>query len=221
VTRLVVDRGANAAYDEQFHEGVNVIRGENSSGKSTILNFIYYGLGGDLADWSEAALLCTRVTLEVRINDKPATLSREISRNFGQPMEIFGGPYQLATRAPKSEWVRYPYRRSVNLESFSQALFRLLDIPEVVNDTSGTLTMHQILRLLYSDQLSPVEHIFRLDSRFDTPILRDTVGRLLCGAQAVYDLYQRHLQIRSAVRQIERAQDRRALPVTKCPPRTG
>ncbi len=56
VTRLVVLRNQHRAYDETFHEGVNVIRGENSSGKSTILNCIYYGLGGDLADWSETAL---------------------------------------------------------------------------------------------------------------------------------------------------------------------
>jgi hypothetical protein len=63
VTRMVVERIDRAVYDERFHEGVNIIRGENSSGKSTILNFIFYGLGGDLSDWSEVALLCTRVIL--------------------------------------------------------------------------------------------------------------------------------------------------------------
>ena len=65
VRRMVVERGGEAVYDEAFHAGVNVIRGENSSGKSTILNFIFYGLGGDLADWSAVALLCNRVLLEV------------------------------------------------------------------------------------------------------------------------------------------------------------
>jgi hypothetical protein len=129
VSRLVVERNEHAVYDEPFHIGVNVIRGENSSGKSTILNFIFYGLGGDLADWSEVALLCTRVVLEVRINGHPATLSREISAQAGQPMEIFGGDYDAARRAPRAEWIRYPYRRTANLESFSQALFRLLILP--------------------------------------------------------------------------------------------
>ena len=56
VERLVVQRGGKSVYDEAFHQGVNVIRGENSSGKSTVLNFIFYSLGGDLSDWSEAAL---------------------------------------------------------------------------------------------------------------------------------------------------------------------
>src|ERR1700693_1506162 len=95
VARLVVERNEHAVYDEPFHTGVNVIRGENSSGKSTILNCIFYALGGDLADWSEAALLCTRVLVEVQINGNFATLSRDISLQHGQPMEILGADYPV------------------------------------------------------------------------------------------------------------------------------
>ena len=202
VTRMVVLRNQHRAYDETFHEGVNVIRGENSSGKSTILNCIYYGLGGDLADWSETALLCTRVVVEARFNGLTATLSRDISSETGQPMEIFGGPYEASLETPRSEWIRYPYRRSTNKESFSQAIFRLLAIPEVASDVSGNLTIHQILRLLYSDQLSPVETLFRYDTRFDPPALRDAVGRLLCGS---YDnrLYQNDIDIRTLTREFD------------------
>jgi DNA repair exonuclease SbcCD ATPase subunit len=97
VRRLVVQRNDVAVYDEHFHEGVNVVRGENSSGKSTVLNCIFYGLGGDLADWSEVALLCTRVVLEVELNGKIATLSREISSSIGQPMDIFGAESRMDT----------------------------------------------------------------------------------------------------------------------------
>jgi hypothetical protein len=201
VTRVVVERAERAVYDEHLHEGVNVIRGENSSGKSTVLNCIFYGLGGDLADWSEAALLCSRIILEVRLNGKPATLSRDISSQHGQPMEIFGGEYELAREAPRTQWVRYPYRRSPSQESFSQALFRLLGIPEVASDVSGNITMHQILRLLYSDQLSPVENLFRHD-RFDSPALRDAVARLLAGA---YEgaLYENEVKIRDLTREFD------------------
>lgn len=204
VTRLVVERNELTAYDEEFREGVNVIRGENSSGKSTILNFIFYALGGDLADWSEHALLCSRVTLEVRLNGHYATLSRNVSKQLGQPMEIFGGRYPSAIVAPRAEWIRYPYKRTPNLESFSQALFRLLKIPEVANEVSGNLTMHQILRLLYSDQLSPLEHLFRYEAKFDSPHLRDAVGRFLCGA---FDsrLYENAIKIREYVREFDAA----------------
>jgi hypothetical protein len=202
VTRVVVKKNLAIAYDEVFHKGVNIIRGENASGKSTILNIIFYGLGGDLADWSDAAKLCTTVQIEVEINGNTATLSREISAETGQPMDIFGGDYESSQNATRDQWIRYPYKRSPSKESFSQALFRLLGIPEVANDISGNLTMNQILRLLYADQLSPVEHLFKFDSQFDPPLLRDAVGRLLCGA---YDgeLYQNELSIRSLQREFD------------------
>jgi hypothetical protein len=194
VTRVVIERDSLVVYDERFHRGVNVIRGDNSSGKSTVLNFIYYGLGGDLADWSTAARLCSRVIVEVRLNGNLATLSREISDKAGQPMDIFGGSLEDSQRAPRADWLRYPYRGggNGNRESFSQAIFRLLKIPEVASDQSGNITMNQILRLLYADQLSPIEDIFKFQ-RFDDANLRETVGRLLCGAydSALYDNIQK------------------------------
>jgi AAA domain-containing protein len=202
VTRLVIQRNEQSVYDERFHDGVNVVRGENSSGKSTILNCIFYGLGGDLTDWSEVALLCTRIFLEVQLDGKPATLSRAISKTSGQPMEIFGGDYDASRLAPRAEWTLYPYRRSTSLESFSQALFRLLGIPEVASDISGNITIHQILRLLYSDQLSPVEELFRHESRIDSPALRDAVGRLLAGAYEAA-LYDNEVKIRDLSREFE------------------
>lgn len=80
--------------------------------------------------------------------------SREISLTNGQqPMEIFSGNYEGSSKAPLSEWSRYPYKATTNRESFSQALFRIMEIPEVSSDLSGHITVHQILRLLYADQL--------------------------------------------------------------------
>src|SRR4051812_42733647 len=118
ITRLVVRRNTAVVYDEPFHRGVNIIRGENSSGKSTILNFIFYGLGGDLNDWSDAAKLCTTVLVEAEFNGKVATLSREISADSRQPLEIFGGSYVDSQAAPRDQWIRYPYTRSTSRESF-------------------------------------------------------------------------------------------------------
>ena len=194
ISRMLIERNGASVYDERFHRGVNIIRGENSSGKSTILNFIFYALGGDLSDWSEVALLCSRVFIEVQINGNSATLCREISTQSGQPMDIFGGTLEAAQKAPMSEWSRYPYKRSLSKESFTQVLFRLLHMPEVGSDASANITMHQLLRLLYADQLSPVEHIFKFEP-FDPPTLREALGRLVCG---VYDnkLYENELKIR-------------------------
>src|SRR3546814_5224909 len=112
VERMRIEREAHAVFDEFFHCGVNVIRGDNSSGKSTILNFVYYGLGGDLADWSSAAKLCTRVLIQVRINDKVATLARDVSTKPKRPMDIFGGEMESALTAPQSAWWRFGYARA-------------------------------------------------------------------------------------------------------------
>src|SRR5260370_21379662 len=130
----------------------------------------------------------------------PVTLSREVTDVLRQPMDVFGGPYEAAMKAPRSEWTRYPYSRLRTRESFSQALFRLLGVTEGVNEASGTLTMHQLLRLLYADQLSPTDDIFRLEP-FDRALIRDTIGRLLCGA---YDnrVYANELRIRELDREL-------------------
>ncbi|OUI79804.1 AAA family ATPase [Acetobacter tropicalis] len=201
VTRMVIKSNSLIVYDKLFHQGLNIIRGENASGKSTILNFIFYGLGGDLSEWSDAALQCTQVLIEAELSGKPITLSREVSQKHGQPMNVFGGPYDLAQKAPSSDWMRYPYKRSQNRESFSQMLFRLLGLPEVRNELSGNVTIHQVLRLLYADQLSPIDELFRHE-RFDSALLRDAVGRLLCGA---YDgsLYENELNLRKFDKELD------------------
>ncbi|MBC3240132.1 AAA family ATPase [Pseudomonas veronii] len=202
VKRLVVIKGAKPVYDERLHPGVNVIRGENASGKSTILNFIYYGLGGDLTDWSAAALLCTRVYLEVELNGMVVTLARDISESSGSPMDMFSGSYDLSLKQPANVWNRYPYRRSLTTESFSQVIFRLLGMPDVSLEVSGNITMHQVLRLLYADQLSPVDEIFRFE-QFEQKDTRDTIGRLLCGAYA-NDLYENSQSLKSLRKEFDK-----------------
>lgn len=193
VRRLVVKRGVHVAYDEQFHVGVNVVRGDNSSGKSTILNFIFFGLGGDLSklDWSGHALLCDHVWLEVELNGNPAVLRRKIDSSSQSEMEIFGGRYAAAVEAPIESWFRYSYSRSQNKESFSQALFRLLGMPDVAVEGTSSITIHQVLRLLYADQLSPTDSLFRFEG-YDPENLREAVGNLLCGAfdTAIYESQQ-------------------------------
>lgn len=108
VTRFRVERNAFSAYDENFHSGVNIIRGENSSGKSTVLNLLFFALGGDLKDWSETALLCSRAYVQVSLSGKTATLCREISDKRGQPMLVFAGDMDSALKAPIDHWERYP-----------------------------------------------------------------------------------------------------------------
>lgn len=183
VSDLTVFRRGRPVYSERFHSGLNIIRGENSSGKSTIMDFIFYGLGGDLLEhqWREAALLCDSVTIGVKLNGRDITLQRDVEKKSSQPMRIFFGPTNEALGSSGEGWERYSFRRG-NSESFSQVMFRLLGLPEVQYGEANTkITMNQLLRLLYSDQLSSVERLFR-SQPFDDAITRQTVGDLLLGA---------------------------------------
>ncbi|UFS91269.1 hypothetical protein LPJ38_11240 [Bradyrhizobium daqingense] len=132
--------------------------------------------------------------MQVSLNGNVATLARDITEKSGQPMDIFGGQMDDALKASAAAWARYPYRRSESRESFSQFLFKLLDIPEASNEASGNVTIHQILRLMYADQLSPIGTIFKFE-QFDPPLLRDTVGRLVFGAYE-NELYANELRLR-------------------------
>ncbi len=202
VERLRIERENVEVYDERFHSGVNVIYGANSSGKSTILNFIFYGLGGDLFDWSAAAMRCTRVLIQVRINGNVATFSRLISDSPRQPMDLHAGDIESALTAPLSDWLRFSYNRSDTKESFSQVIFRLMNVPEVASDTTGNITINQLLRLLYSDQLSPVESLFKYQGAFDDATLRETVGRLLFGAHSA-QYYENLQEIRRLAKELD------------------
>jgi AAA domain len=201
--RLVVLYKGIKVYDQAFHEGVNIIRGRNSSGKSTIVDFIFFVLGGDFVAWKPEAERCDNVIAELEINETIVTIRRRISELKAQPMEICWGRIETAIETPFTGWQVFSFRRSEQKESFSQTLFRMLGFPEARNEADSNITMHQILRLVCVDQLSNVLSIFR-DEQFDSPLTRKTVGELLYG---IYDdeLYTDELRLRAMRRELERA----------------
>lgn len=193
--KLRVFRDKRIAYQADFHEGVNIIRGQNASGKSTVVDFIFYALGGDSIPWKSEALLCSEVRVELELNGLPMTVSRPVSDALRNPLSIYWGTLEAANAAPRSEWETYPYQRSTSKESFSQVIFRLLEMPEVRGEGAANITMHQLLRLLYVDQRTPHDKIFRHES-FDTILTRETVGNYLCGIYSA-DLYDAQLELKT------------------------
>ncbi|WP_417452651.1 AAA family ATPase [Kiloniella sp.] len=198
VQALTVFARGTRVFDEKFHSGLNIIRGENSSGKSTIMDFLFFALGGDLLEhqWRETALLCDTVFVGVKLNGSDITLRRSIEPKSSRPMQIYFGPIEGALEKSEDGWESYSFRRG-KAESFSQVMFRLLGFPEVQYGEANTkITINQILRLVYSDQLSSVEKILRNQS-FDDAITRETVGNLLLGA---FDdqYYEARLRLRAA-----------------------
>ncbi len=201
INRLAIYRKGKAAYDELFHSGVNIIRGSNSSGKSTIADFLFFVLGGDFNRWKPEAEECDFVFAEVKVNGAVLTLRREITRSTRQNMGIFLGDFDSAQGSSAEGWQFFPFQRSASKMSFSQVLFNALGFPEVRGDADSNITMHQLLRLLYVDQLSSVQSLLR-DEDFDSPLTRRTIGDLLFG---IYDdtLYSDEIALREAKKGLE------------------
>lgn len=207
LSRLVVLKSGQRAYDEKFHAGVNIIRGVpgagNSVGKSTIADLIFFALGGDLTQWKPEAASCDQVLAEVVLNGSIVTLRRDITEVGQQPMWIYFGDFETASGAGPDGWQKYSYRRMSDRESFTQVLFRLMNMPEVPAEAEGNITMHQLLRMMYVDQMTPVDRIFRAE-RNDSALRRQAVGDLLCG---VFDsrLYPAQLELREKEKAYEAA----------------
>jgi predicted nucleic acid-binding Zn ribbon protein/prefoldin subunit 5 len=209
----VLSRG-KTVYDEKFHQGVNIIRGQNGSGKSTISDFIFFILGGEFSDWKDAATRCDEVQAEVKTSNGVMTLRRHTDSKTS-PVYIFFGSFAEAEGYALEGWQRFPIRRQENSESFSQVLFRSMNIPEAKSDGASNITMHQLLRLCYSDQRTPPPRLFRFEP-FDTQNIREAIGDLICGISG-YELYESHLKQRKLEKDLSEVSSKlsgllRALP---------
>lgn len=201
LNRLVILTYTGAiAYDEQFHSGVNIIRGKNSSGKSTVSNFIFYALGGDFTNWNAESLKCREVFAEVEINGGTYTLKRNVSTAKSQPMSIFWGTFDEA-KNDSINWKTFSFAQRTESSSFTNILFNAFSFPEVKGENDSNITMHQILRLLYVDQDSPTQCLFRREI-FDFPLTRQAISELLLG---VYDdaLYGDRLSLRKGEKEYD------------------
>lgn len=204
VNHLAVYKDGYIVLEVKFHKGLNILRGHNSSGKTTTLDFIAHTLGAEDIPWKKESLLCDYSMVEVSLNGRQVTLRRDVSEARQQPMHIFWGSMVDGTRAPFSSWEVYPFRRSASKLSFTQILLQALDLSEAQGDGASNLTMHQFLRVMYADQPSLHSPIFRVDS-FDNALTRETVGSYLLG---VYDdaLYSAQLAKRNLEKELTQAE---------------
>ena len=183
LSRLIVMAEGRIVYGEKFHQGLNVIYGENASGKSTILEFIFHALGGDGARFKQEARLCDKVLAEVFLNSEKVTLSRDVDHATRMPTYVFWGGIDEAVKSSTIGWQKYSYNRSASKDSFSDVMFRALGMPKVPSSDKSNITMYQLLRTMYEDQMSSPAEILKHDD-FDQMLTRQTIGELICG---VYD----------------------------------
>ena len=195
INRFSIIKSSRAVYNQKFHEGINIIRGANSVGKSTIMDLLFNCLGGDIAQdrWNKEAKACDSLIAEVEINGRVFTLSRNVDPVGKSPMNIYDGNYEKAMIDVEG-WQRYGIIRTDKKLSFSQQLFELLGWPSAETDDNANLTIHQILRLIYVDQGTPVNKILRAEhSTFDKSSMRQAIGDFLLGLDdlGIYGLKQK------------------------------
>lgn len=218
LSRLRVLRRGHVAYDQKFHKGVNIIRGENGSGKSTIADFIFYVLGGEFDSWKNAASQCDQVQAEITTLGGTLTIRRNIGKAQTRP-EVFFGPMSDASRHGLDGWISYPIRRQDEQESFSQIIFRSAGIPEAQSQGTANITMNQLLRLLYADQRTPSAFLFRFES-FDTREIREAVGDLVCGL-SVYEAYEGELGLRGLKKEFDEKSQKLSALIEALPAEEG
>lgn len=180
IERLVILTGGKRVYDEAFHPGVNILRGWNTTGKSTIMDLLVFGLGAEITSWNEHQSKCDWVIIQVSLNGLVLTIKREITETGKSPMFFFEGDID-DSQNDSENWQRFPNRRSSEKHSYSQQLFEMLGLPQHKTDDSKNLTMHQILRLMYVDQLSATEKLLNTDLTYDNVTTRRAIGEYLLG----------------------------------------
>ncbi|WGL61484.1 hypothetical protein QEJ31_07760 [Pigmentibacter sp. JX0631] len=160
IKQLKLYAGVKPAYDQKFDYGLNIIRSkDNSTGKSSILNFIYYILGGDIYSWTNAAHEIDYGLMEVELNGDIYTLLRNKNKEE-EAVSIFNSPL---IEVEKNIDIRFYSTKSIDNfnELYSNYIFEKLNIPNVAINENRNLKFQDLLGLLYSDQDTSVYSIFK------------------------------------------------------------
>lgn len=205
IDRLVVEKNGHFVYDEKFHRGINVIRGEHSVGKTTILELIFYVLGGEIKSnqWLAPADRCDSIICQLKINGKTFTLKRAIEVGKIPDIYMFSNEMNIALESVLG-WKHFGPRRTEQKASFSEYMFELLGWESSKSDEYANLTMHQILRFLYADQETSSFKLFRTEDnkRADSDTMRIAVAEFLLGLDNL-DTHKLRQELLNADREFE------------------
>ncbi|MCW6106302.1 MULTISPECIES: AAA family ATPase [Clostridium] len=196
--RKVVYNGKRYYFESPYLEdGIVILEGVNGHGKSTFMNLIYYGLGGKVPGFNKNDKHVNNkhteiyndednyVELEVEINNKKYEFTRTIGDNI-----IF------IVDEDKNVTETCVFRNQSNQDTkvFSDWILSTLGINvfDIVQGTrSFKLNFSDLMRLIYHDQLTEVDKIYKEadNSNFlsDSLEIRKAIFEVLLGK--IYDKY--------------------------------
>lgn len=166
-------------------DGVNVLEGQNGSGKSTFSDLIYFGLGGGV-DWFVAskgqrhAEIASDennyVELLITIDGVPYTLKRFFATN------------DIGVHGDDTDEILPLHRRSGITRVFSDWLLAKLGIEAITlqyGTYSGKLNFTDLMRLVYHDQAPDPSGIFKsVDANSfvtDSKVFKEAIFEILIG----------------------------------------
>lgn len=197
INNLLVLKDDKIAFNGIFKSGLNVVSGDNSSGKTTILDLIAYTLGMEDLPLKAEALSCDVSYLSIKINNSNLILKREISDISKRPISIAYENFDIK-KLEEYDWQTFPINRSEKI-SYSQMFFNLMDSNEFDLEASATLTVHQIMRCIYASQ--PNLHFPILTpALFDESLIRKTIGEYLLGFYN-NEIYVKQIQLKNKIKE--------------------
>jgi DNA repair ATPase RecN len=198
INNLTCLKSGRKVLDLNFTIGLNVIYGNNSVGKSTILDLLAYSLGAENIKFKPAALSCDFIIVEVNIQESTITVKREI-KNSRAPLLVFFGNISQSLNAPETEWLKLPYNSTEEKAGFSKFFLDYLNYPSTVS-TETSITTHQILRLLYAEQKNNYLPIYR-DDQWDNSEKRTAIRDYILGVFSG-ELYELQLERRKTEKEL-------------------
>jgi len=206
IIRKVIYSGDNYKFESpELENGINIIVGDNGSGKSTFSYFIDYGLGGTIKPFNRdnktekyreiATDSNNYIVLEIEINSTKYSLKRFIGHN-----DIFISDGENVEKFAINRHKEYAPK------VFSDWLLEKLDIT-IFDVNLGakfwTFNFSDLFRLLYYDQDTEPKKIYKTPSNdnfiSDSIIIRKTIFEVLLGISSV-EYFQRMNELKSAER---------------------
>lgn len=196
--------GKNYIYDStELDYGINIVVGDNGSGKSTFTYFIEYALGGSIKYFTEQNATEKHreiiqdennyVELKVLIDEKTYTFKRFINTT-----DIF--------IQDEENVFSYPINRSKETASytFSDWLLEQLDIPSFelnLGSITWRFNFNDLARLLIYDQDTETKKIFKSPSNdnfiTDSVIIRKSIFETLLGISSV-EFFKKYDELRDS-----------------------
>jgi len=152
--------GHRKEYRVQFQPGVNIIYGDVDTGKSTILRFIYYLLGGKAIKIDEEVAASVKyAALDIAINGDNYCIVRDIF-DPSRDIEVYHCPYSDIANTFPEKYKSSVSKAGTDNDSLSDFLLDILELPAVrlkrapTKDQSETakLSFLDLFKYMYLDQ---------------------------------------------------------------------